>query len=116
MKNSAIPGLPGKTKPYVLAHRGNKTMCPENTLAAFRKALSDGADIIETDLHLSADGVFMCIHDDTVDRTTGGHGKVEQMTVDELALVFARRCTTVGRERAASRSCSFFKSVRSLAI
>lgn len=84
MKNSAIPGLPGKTKPYVLAHRGNKTMCPENTLAAFRKALADGADIIETDLHLSADGVFMCIHDDTVDRTTGGQGKVEQMTVAEL--------------------------------
>ncbi len=81
---NSLPALPGKTKPYVLAHRGNKTLCPENTLAAFRQALQDGADIIETDLHLSADGVFVCIHDETVDRTTNGSGRVSELSLAEL--------------------------------
>ena len=76
--------LPGKTKPYVMAHRGNRVLCPENTLAAFNQAFTDGADILETDLHLSADGVFMCIHDATVDRTTNGKGVVSSMTLAEL--------------------------------
>ena len=76
--------LPGRTKPYVMAHRGNRVLCPENTLAAFRQAFNEGADILETDLHLSADGVFMCIHDATVDRTTDGSGAVSAMTLSEL--------------------------------
>lgn len=76
--------IPGKARPYVMAHRGNMTHRPENTLAAFRLALEQGADLIETDLHLSADGVFMCIHDSTVDRTTDGHGAVAGMTLAEL--------------------------------
>jgi glycerophosphoryl diester phosphodiesterase len=62
-----------------MAHRGNRVACPENTLAAFRQALADGADVLETDLHLTADEVFVCIHDSTVDRTTDGSGKVSQM-------------------------------------
>jgi len=45
-----------------MAHRGNSAAAPENTLAAFRRAIDDGADIIETDLHLTRDGVFVCIH------------------------------------------------------
>ena len=61
--------LPGKTKPYVMAHRGNKVKFPENTISAFRQAVNDGADIIETDLHMTSDGHFVCIHDDKVDRT-----------------------------------------------
>ena len=81
--------LEGKTKPYVMAHRGNRVACPENTLAAFRKALTDGADILETDLHLSADGTFVCIHDDTVDRTTDGSGSVASMTLSELKALSA---------------------------
>ncbi|HEY9086791.1 MAG TPA: glycerophosphodiester phosphodiesterase family protein [Anaerolineaceae bacterium] len=76
--------LPGRTKPYVMAHRGNRALLPENTLAAFQRALDDGADILETDLHLTADGVFACIHDGTVDRTTDGSGPVAQMTLAEL--------------------------------
>ena len=76
--------LENKPKPYIVAHRGNQVICPENTLAAFRQAITDGADIIETDLHLSADGVFLCIHDDTVTRTTNGSGKVAQMTLPEI--------------------------------
>ena len=81
---TAIPELPGKTKPYVMAHRGNQTACPENTLASFRRAITDGADIIETDIHLTRDDVFVCIHDPTVDRTTDGSGEVAAMSLSEL--------------------------------
>jgi glycerophosphoryl diester phosphodiesterase len=81
--------LPGKTKPYIMAHRGNRAICPENTMASFKQALEDGADILETDIHLTADGVFVCIHDDTVDRTTNGTGKVSEMTLEELKMLSA---------------------------
>ena len=76
--------LTGKKKPYIMAHRGNPTVCPENTLASFQQAVEDGADIIETDLHLTKDGEFVCIHDATVDRTTDGHGPVADKTLEEL--------------------------------
>jgi len=76
--------LSGKPRPYIMAHRGNNVACPENTLAAFRRALADGADILETDLHLTRDGVFVCIHDETVDRTTNGRGAVAEMTLAEI--------------------------------
>jgi len=77
--------LPGKKKPYVMAHRGNKVMFPENTISAFRQAVDDGADIIETDLHMTSDGHFVCIHDDKVDRTTDGRGLVAEMTLSDLS-------------------------------
>ena len=67
-----------------MAHRGNKVAFPENTISAFQQALQDGADLIETDLHLSADDVFMCIHDGTVERTTDGSGVVAEMSLSEL--------------------------------
>lgn len=67
-----------------MAHRGNRAVCPENTLAAFRQALQDGADLLETDVHLSADNFFVCIHDDTLDRTTDGQGPVKDKTLAEL--------------------------------
>src|SRR5512143_464935 len=76
--------LPGRRKPYVIAHRGNRVACPENTLASFRRALEDGADILETDLWVSADGTFVCIHDAALDRTTDGTGPVEAL--DRTAL------------------------------
>lgn len=72
-----------------MAHRGNRVACPENTLAAFRRALAEGADILETDLHLTADGVLVCIHDATVDRTTDGSGPVAAMTLDEIKTLSA---------------------------
>ena len=53
-------------------------------MIAFRQSIEDGADILETDLHVSADGVLMCIHDATVDRTTDGYGAVRDMTCEEL--------------------------------
>lgn len=76
--------LPGRLKPYVMAHRGNQVLCPENTLAAFQKALEEGADILETDLQVASDGVLMCIHDATVDRTTDGQGEVAKLSLVEL--------------------------------
>ncbi len=84
MAERLAPLLQGRQQPYLMAHRGNRVACPENTLAAFRHALDDGADIIETDLHLTADGVFVCIHDATVDRTTDGSGEVSGMTLAQL--------------------------------
>jgi glycerophosphoryl diester phosphodiesterase len=81
--------LPGKPKPYLMAHRGNKVACPENTLAAFRQALVDGADIIETDLHLTADDHFVCIHDATVERTTNGMGAIAEMALAEIKTLSA---------------------------
>ena len=81
--------LAGKAKPYLMAHRGNRVACPENTLAAFRQAIANGADILETDLHLTADGVLVCIHDATVDRTTDGSGEVARMTLDEIKALSA---------------------------
>ena len=74
----------GRSKPYVIAHRGNSAAAPENTLAAFGRAIDDGADIIETDLHLTRDGVFVCIHDATLDRTTDGHGAVADLILAEI--------------------------------
>lgn len=76
--------LPNKPKPYVVAHRGNSAAAPENTLAAFHRAIADGADIIETDLRLTKDDVFVCIHDATLDRTTDGHGPVADLTLAEI--------------------------------
>lgn len=76
-------------RPYVMAHRGNRVACPENTLAAFRRAVDEGTDIVETDLHLTADEVFVCIHDATVDRTTDGQGEVASMTLARLKALSA---------------------------
>src|SRR5258706_16292065 len=68
----------------VIAHRGASGNAPENTLAAFRKAVALGATFIETDLHLSRDAHFVAIHDATVNRTTNGQGAVHDMTLAEL--------------------------------
>jgi glycerophosphoryl diester phosphodiesterase len=71
--------------PQMVAHRGGAGLAPENTLAAFRSAVSEwGADMLEMDVRLSADGHVMVIHDATVDRTTNGTGSVAEMTLDEL--------------------------------
>jgi len=68
----------------IFAHRGASAHAPENTLAAFELAIEQGADGIELDVKLSADGQVVVIHDPTVDRTTGAHGRVKDMTLDQL--------------------------------
>jgi glycerophosphoryl diester phosphodiesterase len=67
-----------------IAHRGANTVAPENTLAAFEKAAEAGADGIELDVRLCADGVPVVIHDATVDGTTDGSGRVAEMTLAQL--------------------------------
>src|SRR5690606_23623292 len=76
--------IPGRPKPYVMGHRGNMAHRPENTLASFRLAIEQGVDLIETDLHVTADGEFVCIHASTVARTTNGSGAVGEMTLAEI--------------------------------
>lgn len=71
-------------QPAIFAHRGASAHAPENTLAAFELALEHGADAIELDAKLSADGHAVVIHDATVDRTTGGHGKVKDLALAHL--------------------------------
>ena len=83
--------LPGRQRPYVMAHRGNSAACPENTLPAFVRALADGADLLETDLRLTADGALVCIHDATVDRTTDGRGAVADLDLNDLQKLDASR-------------------------
>lgn len=66
------------------AHRGYSGKYPENTMLAFRKAVEAGADGIELDVQLSKDGVPVVIHDEMVDRTTNGKGRVKELTLAEL--------------------------------
>lgn len=68
----------------IYAHRGASAYAPENTLEAFALAIEMGADGIELDVHLSKDGELMVIHDETVDRTTNGHGQVKDFTCGQL--------------------------------
>lgn len=68
----------------VAAHRGFSEKYPENTMEAFRAAIEAGADEIETDVRMTADGELVLIHDGAVDRTTDGAGTVEKMTLAEL--------------------------------
>ena len=71
-------------RPRNLAHRGGASLRPENTLAALANAAL-GADILELDVQLSADGVVVVMHDATVDRTTDGQGAIAALTAAQLA-------------------------------
>jgi glycerophosphoryl diester phosphodiesterase len=70
--------------PFAAAHRGASGERPENTLAAFERALELRVDFIELDVHLSSDGVPVVIHDDDLQRTTNGSGSVRSKTLAEL--------------------------------
>jgi len=67
-----------------IAHRGGAGLWPENTLFAFQNAVRIGADALEFDVHATSDGELVVIHDATVDRTTDGAGRVDEMTWDAL--------------------------------
>ncbi|MEA3325947.1 MAG: glycerophosphodiester phosphodiesterase family protein [Chloroflexota bacterium] len=77
--------------PRIFAHRGASTDAPENTMAAFQLALDQNADGIELDAMLSGDGCVVVIHDDTVDRTTNGSGRVREMTLEQIKSLDAGR-------------------------
>lgn len=71
-------------RPILFAHRGASLYAPENTLAAFELALRQGADAVELDVKLTADGQMVVIHDQTVDRTTDGKGWVKDLSLAEI--------------------------------
>jgi len=73
-----------KDAPLVIGHRGACSAAPENTLAAFRRAVEQGADAIEFDAKLSSDGAVVIHHDRTLDRTTDGTGPVSSHPLREL--------------------------------
>lgn len=71
-------------RPIVFAHRGASAYAPENTLASFKLALEQGADGIELDAKLSADGHVVVLHDATLERTTNGRGFIWEHSLDDL--------------------------------
>ena len=73
-----------KDWPINIAHRGGAEIAPENTLEGFREGLRVGAGVLELDVHTTADGHVVVIHDDTVDRTTDGTGAVREMSFAEI--------------------------------
>ncbi len=82
---------PLDTLSLVVAHRGASLAHPENTLPSFEGAIAAGADIVELDVRLSADGVPVVMHDAEVSRATDGHGWVHELTLDELKRLDASR-------------------------
>jgi len=73
------------SSPLVAAHRGGALLWPENSLTAFRNALALGADLLETDVHLTRDGEVVILHDPTLERTTTGAGRVSEASLADLA-------------------------------
>ena len=73
-----------KRKLSVAGHRGDPSHYPENTMSAFISSYEKGADMIETDVHLTKDMALILMHDDTVDRTTDGSGLIKDMTLEEV--------------------------------
>jgi glycerophosphoryl diester phosphodiesterase len=95
-----------------IGHRGAAASAPENTLVSFRRAVELGADAVEFDLHRTRDGRFVVIHDETLDRTTNGHGPVDARTFDELRRLDAGSWR--GREFAGERIPTFEEVVAAL--
>src|SRR5690606_4836477 len=74
------PGEPA----FIAGHRGDRASAPENTMAAFEAAFASDLEFVETDVQLTADGVPILMHDDTVDRTTNGTGAVAELSLAAL--------------------------------
>lgn len=79
----------------IIAHRGYSAKFPENTMAAFQAAVDVGTDMIEFDVLLSKDRIPVIVHDETLDRTTNGKGKVAQFTLSELKKLDAGKGETI---------------------
>lgn len=81
---------PAAAQPLIAAHRGGAALWPENSLLAFRNALALGVDFLETDVHLTADGDVVILHDPTLDRTTSGTGPIAERRLADLTSVRLR--------------------------
>lgn len=73
-----------KPTPKVIAHRGASSRAAEHTLAAYQTAVDAGADLLECDVRLTADGHLVCVHDSRIDRTSDGTGRVSTKTLADL--------------------------------
>ena len=71
-------------RPLVMAHRGGAGLWPENTMYGFERAVDLGVDMLETEIHSTADNILVLMHDTTVDRTTNGSGPIRAFTLEEL--------------------------------
>lgn len=79
------PIFPELKRPLLLAHQGGELLAPTNTLAAFAKADEvGGSDFFDVDVHMTRDGHLVGLHDETVDRTTNGHGRIDSFTLEEV--------------------------------
>ncbi|HMM10777.1 MAG TPA: glycerophosphodiester phosphodiesterase family protein [Bacteroidales bacterium] len=78
-------------RPLVIAHRGASGIAPENTLAAIRKAMETGVNMIEIDVHLTRDMQVVVVHDYTIDRTTNGSGKIKNLDFSQIRAFDAGR-------------------------
>lgn len=68
----------------IIGHRGGADLAPENSLLCIEKGINTGADMIEIDIHLTKDSNLVVCHDQTIDRTTNGEGRIAEMTLDEI--------------------------------
>ncbi|WP_320668911.1 glycerophosphodiester phosphodiesterase family protein, partial [Patulibacter defluvii] len=89
---AVVPAAPGAAAEFSWssarflnqAHQGGEDEVPSNTMYGLAYALAHGSDMLEIDVHLSKDGTIVVGHDDTVDRTTDGHGRVQDLTLAQL--------------------------------
>ncbi|HLO04761.1 MAG TPA: glycerophosphodiester phosphodiesterase [Symbiobacteriaceae bacterium] len=84
IKPVALKPYLADSRPVILAHQGASAYAPSDTIESFKLGMQQGADIIETDLHMTKDGALVLAHDETVDRLTNGTGAIEEMTLAEL--------------------------------
>lgn len=85
LQTPPIPLVPSDPLgPHIIAHRGGAALAPENTLIAFEQAVGLGCSMLETDVQLTADGVAVAFHDETLDRVTNLQGSIRSFTLAEL--------------------------------
>jgi acetyl esterase/lipase len=92
-QQNPVPLPTSKHGLVVIAHRGNHEVFPENTLAAVEAAIRSGVDYVEVDLRTTQDGQLILCHDETVDRTTNGKGKVRDLSWEAIS-----KLTTTGKD------------------
>lgn len=100
------PGTAAGAAPIVIAHRGRDATTPENTLAAFRHSIALGITILETDVRRTKDGELVLLHDETVDRTTNGHGRIGDLTLAQVQALDTGRANAFQRSARLCGSCA----------
>jgi|SaaInl6LU_22_DNA_1037377.scaffolds.fasta_scaffold06181_7 glycerophosphoryl diester phosphodiesterase len=75
---------------FIIAHRGDWRNAPENSLQAIENCIKMGVDIVEIDVHKTKDNQLVVIHDETLNRTTTGKGKISEWTLDSLKTIYLR--------------------------